>query len=398
MVQFTSEEACGSFDIKADDDENDKQEQDTVAGLAHLKSLRSMHEDEVQVRMKILDDYEVYKDQKMGGGNFFTALTHLKRNLKVEDGGTGWWGSTVELREKVVGYLECPKAEVSILLLVLIDMTMVILEAVLDSVFVFSHGDHGGGHGDGHSDHGTDDHGTDDHGHSDHGTDDHVRRLRVVIRRVARPVIRGWVQEGSRFLASAEQSCGDDDGSCDIEKAYKIAYVCRWISISILFIFAFEIVLKFICSPRGFVRHFGHLLDVVVIGGSIAFEFSLHHSAGGLLIFFRCWRGVRIAHGLYEQVEYIVKALETEEHLEKALNTVQEYKAFTKTHNLKAAWKTFKEERRENPDEEFKEKNNDDYPTKEAAPDSIVSENGVTLEVAQQAESQNGTNGAVYST
>jgi len=47
-------------------------------------------------------------------------------------------------------------------------------------------------------------------------------------------------------------------------------------------------------------------------------------------------------HALYEQVEYMGKALQTEAHLEKALATVQQYKKYTEARNLRSDWKTFK--------------------------------------------------------
>lgn len=262
-------------DRLADEEDHD---QKLMAGVEHLMSMK----DAVKQRLKILDDYAYYRQAKDDNANWFRALTHLKRNIHVDD-----HGICQEVRENVIEFMEKPKSEVFILMLVLTDMVMVIIEGVIDSTFNF---DYGG---------------------------------------------------GSRRLAGIGK-----DATCNIEHAYNIANSCRIVSITILCAFALELVVKFVCAPKGFCRHFGHILDVIVVGGSLVFEFTLHHSAGALLIFFRCWRGVRILHGLYEQIEYISKALETEAHLEHALGTVNKYKAFTHSLKIRKQWKIFKHQQR----------------------------------------------------
>lgn len=189
--------------------------------------------------------------------------------------------------------------------------------------FVFpKHGeDHGGGH---EAKHGSAEHGSAEHGSSEHGVTDGHRRLHMAI----------WT--GSRRLGESIEG-----GSCNIELAQEIAGACRAISLAILFFFAIELVIKFLIAPKAFCKHVGHLFDTCVIFGSIVLEFTLHHSAGGLLIFFRTWRFVRVIHALYEQAEYFHNAMETEEHLEKALATIGKYKSYTSTKGLRADWKAF---------------------------------------------------------
>lgn len=251
-----------------------------IAGLEHLMSMKDATAQ--KVKTEFLDHYASIKQAKQNNANWFRTIIHLKRNIHVDEHVYGL--GLRKIRGNVIEFMEKPMSEVFILMLVLADMVMVIVEAVIDSVFDFSSG------------------------------------------------------EGSRLLKGIGK-----DATCNIEDAYNIASSCRIVSITILSVFALELVVKFICAPRGFCKHCGHMLDFIVVGGSLVFEFTLHHSAGALLIFFRCWRGVRILHGLYEQIEYISKALETEAHLEHALSTVNKFKAFTKTDaQVRQQWKAFK--------------------------------------------------------
>lgn len=328
------------------DDEDDhlmRQASDLLKSLKNEISGKREKSNDPNSRLKTLDDYAYYRDAQERNANWFQSMVHLKRNIHVDD-----HSFMKETREKVIEFIETPRAEVCILLFVLTDMVMVIIEAIIDFVFDFGHGgemytndpDHGGhattkndNHAESH-DHSTEKESGNDTVDEDHG---HQRRLRMLIRMVAKPVVRRGVQDGSRFLAGVAE-----DASCNIQLAYDVASGCRIVSICILFIFALEVIIKFLCAPQGFCRHFGHLLDTIVIFGSIVFEFTLHHTVGGLLVFFRCWRIVRIVHGLYEQMEYISKALETEAHLESALETVNKYKAFTQSKNLRKQWKLWK--------------------------------------------------------
>jgi len=257
-------------------------------GSNHLATMKKLEVEKPQVK-KIRSSYEKYQKAHEAKQNWFRARIHLQKGLEADDIGHIFWRSTKKYREKVIEIIEAPRIEMTIFFLILADLGMVSMEMVLESVFEF---DHGGGH---------------------------------------------------RLLAS------DDAGlfagkSCNIEKAYNIAQICRGISIAILFLFALELLIKFTCAPKSFCHHIGHLLDVFVVGSSIVFEFILHHSEGGLLIFFRSWRAVRIVHGLYEQVEYMMKALETEKHLEHALNVVDKYKSYTMHRNLRDDWLKFKKQ------------------------------------------------------
>lgn len=380
------------FELHMPSFHHDKEGEDEEAGvemtLKHLFTVQSLSSEAQSMKDAIVAEYATYTEDIEQKTGWFRAMIHLRRGLHTGDGGSPFWQSTREFRQKLIETMELPRFEVGIMFLILTDMVMVILEAVIDSVFVFGHGDHGGDHGGGHGDshggghgdghgaghetgHATEhggghgeshgaghetehgaghgaathedhatvthapEHGSGTHSSSEHGSDG-TRRLRMIVRTVTRPVIRGWVQDAGRLLSSA------GEGSCDAEQAQDVASTCRIISIVILFIFMTEILTKFCCAPKAFCSHLGHWLDVVVVLGSIIFEFTLHHSFGGLLIFFRCWRGVRIMHGLYEQVEYICKALETEKHLEKALKTVDKYKAYTELRHLRNDWTTFK--------------------------------------------------------
>jgi len=204
---------------------------------------------------------------------------------------------------KVLEAMESPKFELSVVFLVMIDLFMVSFEILIDALFVFPHAD----------------------GH---------RRLSEtpaseLIQEVGRPAT-------GRFLGSSE------GGSCNIAMAKKIAGTCRWISISILFFFAIELIIKVLIAPKAFFKHLGHIFDVVVIFGSIVLEFTLHHSVGGLLIFFRSWRFIRIAHAMYEEAEFLHKSMETKVHLEKAASTIGQYKEYHHARDLRHDFKMFK--------------------------------------------------------
>merc|ERR1712217_685080 len=68
---------------------------------------------------------------------------------------------------------------------------------------------------------------------------------------------------------------------------------------TILSLFILELCVRGILVPGHF-KHGGYLLDCVIIFGSFIMEFTLHHSTGLLLTFFRLWRFVRILHGMFE--------------------------------------------------------------------------------------------------
>lgn len=214
---------------------------------------------------------------------------------------------------KVLEKMESPKFEIGVCFLVLVDMILVSFEALIGYLFTLPHhdGDHRRLAGD-------DSHGSssDSHGSS---TDSH-----------------GILNSYSPGM--------DSLGSCSVERAQDTANVCRTISLCILFLFAFELLIKFLAAPKGFFKHKGYILDFVVIFGSIAFEFSLHHSTGALLIFFRSWRVVRIMHAAYEEAEYFHKSMETEEHLEKSLEKLAQYKSYTELRDLRDDWKRFQKQ------------------------------------------------------
>merc|ERR1712224_643379 len=136
-----------------------------------------------------------------------------------------------ELREATLSVLENVKVEIGLLFLVLGDVIIVIIETVLDSVFVFGHGnDHSDSQGHAVGGHGQDAHledrhprGGDDGGNPSNGGAPHRRLL---------------------FLGAQRMLSGSEGPSCDIDKAQSIANICRTISMVILFMFAVEIMLK----------------------------------------------------------------------------------------------------------------------------------------------------------
>lgn len=273
--------------------EHDEDEDDLVhsACLKHLNSLADG---------SLIQSVGVDKENK-GKGCCLPLRQHLQKSLH-----SGLYRADSSKKIfiiKVLEAMESPKFELSVVFLVMIDLFMVSFEILIDALFVFPHAD----------------------GH---------RRLSEIpsfelIQEVGRPVM-------GRFLGSSE------GGSCNIAMAKKIAGTCRWISISILFFFAIELIFKVLIAPKAFFKHLGHIFDFVVIFGSIVLEFTLHHSVGGLLIFFRSWRFIRIAHAMYEEAEFLHKSMETKVHLEKAASTIGQYKEYHHARDLRHDFKMFK--------------------------------------------------------
>lgn len=76
-----------------------------------------------------------------------------------------------------------------------------------------------------------------------------------------------------------------------------------YFSVSILFTFLIENLILLSCMGMDFIRSFWNMLDMFVVIMSIWLEIKfMRQPEGGLLILARCWRFVRIGHGLYETV------------------------------------------------------------------------------------------------
>jgi len=126
------------------------------------------------------------------------------------------------------------------------------------------------------------------------------------------------------------------------ELAQDISGACRIGSLVILFTFFVELFLRLVLAPAHHVKHFGFMLDVVVVTLSLIFEFTLHHTSGSLLLLFRLWRVVRILHGLYEHVEHALEAQHTEELLHKTLEDLKKTVTFIERHGLSEKFSNFK--------------------------------------------------------
>eukprot|EP00026_Physarum_polycephalum_P014806 Phypoly_transcript_15363.p1 GENE.Phypoly_transcript_15363~~Phypoly_transcript_15363.p1 ORF type:complete len:222 (+),score=25.00 Phypoly_transcript_15363:98-763(+) len=90
--------------------------------------------------------------------------------------------------------------------------------------------------------------------------------------------------------------------------------VLGYTSITILVLLGTEILLVLIAFGLKFFQHPFYVLDMVVIGLSLVFELVFKEAVGALLVIFRLWRLVRIAHGvavgLEERTEQKMKVLE----------------------------------------------------------------------------------------
>lgn len=81
---------------------------------------------------------------------------------------------------------------------------------------------------------------------------------------------------------------------------HDIEVVLRWVSRTILFVFAIELVTLFCCLLGRFFTRL-YVLDSIVIAASLVLDFTLSEEAGAqqeLLVMFRAWRFARILHGV----------------------------------------------------------------------------------------------------
>jgi len=111
---------------------------------------------------------------------------------------------------------------------------------------------------------------------------------------------------------------GDDDRTLALacEQGHHLHEVhlgLFWTSVSILCIFDIELFALIASYRRLFYRNFMFVFDFVVVNASLILEVYIHiiHHDGdesndatyGILIFVRCWRFVRIGHGIFESTE-----------------------------------------------------------------------------------------------
>lgn len=125
------------------------------------------------------------------------------------------------------------------------------------------------------------------------------------------------VSGGTRFLASDEDICEppyhvtDYQAGCDGHKwhvVHTIEIVLFSFTLAILTTFLLEnLAMMVVITPTVYFRHFGYVLDLSIVSLSISLEVTLKamdhdnlSTLAGLLILARCWRFVRISHGLVE--------------------------------------------------------------------------------------------------
>jgi len=123
----------------------------------------------------------------------------------------------------------------------------------------------------------------------------------------------------------------------DGHNAHHIAHSCHMASIVILCIFLIEISLKYWVNPVGFCKNWFLILDAVVITVSLLTDTLVTWwvetykpdrkqdiaMIAGALLFVRCWRVVRIAHGLAEHAHHAKEEHEHFEHLEHEVHELE---------------------------------------------------------------------------
>jgi hypothetical protein len=126
----------------------------------------------------------------------------------------------------------------------------------------------------------------------------------------------------------------------DGHHAHHIAHSCHIASIAILFIFLVEISVKYWVNPDAFIHNWFLILDATVIIVSILtdtlvmwwvessnpknIDKSDVAAIAGALLFVRCWRVIRIAHGLGEHMHHAHEKEHKAEHLQEELHHTKE--------------------------------------------------------------------------
>ena len=82
-----------------------------------------------------------------------------------------------------------------------------------------------------------------------------------------------------------------------------VEFVLHWISVSILFVFAFQIFLLMVAYGIDFFRNPFFLLDALVVTVALILEIGFHVREGAIFAVLLSWRVVRIIHGFYSTVE-----------------------------------------------------------------------------------------------
>mmetsp|Transcript_75520 Transcript_75520/g.179390 ORF Transcript_75520/g.179390 Transcript_75520/m.179390 type:complete len:308 (+) Transcript_75520:229-1152(+) len=116
-----------------------------------------------------------------------------------------------------------------------------------------------------------------------------------------------WLQH--RKEEAGALICEDREGL----QSSRLVHAAHSMSVAILIVFFIELMLKIWLHPGGFFSNAFHILDLVVVTVSLICDAILEPLLEGsealdimvltaFLVIFRCWRLVRMAHGLFEVV------------------------------------------------------------------------------------------------
>ena len=120
-----------------------------------------------------------------------------------------------------------------------------------------------------------------------------------------------WLASDSYYICEPPTEVADYQAGCDAHKwhaVHTLETVLFGFTIAILsFMMAELLVLMAAVSPCVFFRHFWYILDFIIVAVSLSLEVVFKSidddnlaTYVGLLVVFRCWRFVRISHGLME--------------------------------------------------------------------------------------------------
>ncbi|KAL6076891.1 hypothetical protein QOT17_002586 [Balamuthia mandrillaris] len=100
-------------------------------------------------------------------------------------------------------------------------------------------------------------------------------------------------------LGIMEASCESGKEKSD-HTFHIIEQVLRYVTLSILSIFAFELLLLLLALGLDFLKHPLYIVEVAIIATAFVLEIGLRHlqAISGLLVIFRLWRLLRLVHGV----------------------------------------------------------------------------------------------------
>jgi hypothetical protein len=134
----------------------------------------------------------------------------------------------------------------------------------------------------------------------------------------------------ARMLAGTTVPASDDIPEFCIDcmtLQIEVENVLHWVSVSILFAFAFQIFLLMVAYGLRFFKNPFFVLDFIVVVVALVLELAFHVREGALFAILLSWRVIRIIHGFYTTIE-----IQHKENHKKIHNTIMAHATTTTAH------------------------------------------------------------------